>query len=105
MDDFDPHVAGQPFAGFTWELTRQLLARFGNDEKKAFDTAKELTLGAAALNPRDIPDAVRLTFFVDRQNGTRFFQELANAADSRKIPRPDSPNILDNPDNLNVAAK
>jgi hypothetical protein len=104
-DDFDPHTAGQPYAGFTWELTRQLTTKFGGDQKKAFDAAKELTLGAAALNPRDVPDAVRLVFFVDHQNGSKFFQELANAADSRQIPRPDTPTTLDNPANLNVAAR
>ena len=86
-DDPDPHTAGQPYAGFTWEMTRQLITKFGGDEKRAFDAAKELTLGAAALNPRDVPDAVRLVFFVDHQNGSKFFQELANAADSPQIPR------------------
>lgn len=104
-DDFDPHTAGQPYAGFTWELTRQLITKFGGDEKKAFDAAKQLTLGAAALNPRDVPDAVRLVFFVDHQNGSKFFQELANAADSRQIPRPDTPTSLNNPSNLNLTSR
>jgi hypothetical protein len=100
-DDPDPHTVGQAYAGFTWQLTRELIAKFGSDEKKAFDTAKELTLGAAALNPRDTRDAVRLVFFVDHENGSKFFKELANAADSRQIPRPDNPMALDNPANLN----
>jgi hypothetical protein len=103
MDDFDPHTAGQPYAGFTWELTRQLLTKFSGDQKKAFDTAKQLTLGAAALNPSDVPDAVRLVFFVDHQNGSKCFDELAKAADSRKIPRPANPAALNNAANLNPA--
>jgi hypothetical protein len=103
-DDFDPHVAGQPYAGFTWDLTRQLLAKFAGDEKKAFDTVKELTLGSAALNPRDVPDAVRLVFYVDHQNGSKFFNELAQAADAHQIPRPTTPADLNNPANLNVAS-
>ena len=104
MNDFDPHTAGQPYAGFTWELTRQLITKFGGDQKKAFDATKELTLGAAALNPRDVPDAVRLVFFVDHQNGSKFFNELANAADSRQIPRPATPTSLDDPSNLNLTS-
>ena len=75
-DDFDPHVAGQPYACFTWDLIVQLKAKFNGDEKKAYDTVKELTLGAAALNPRDVPDAVRLVFFVTirtvRSSSTRW---------------------------------
>jgi hypothetical protein len=103
-DDFDPHVAGQPYACFTWDLTRQLLTKFGGDENKAFDTVKELTLGAAALNPRDVPDAVRLVFYVDHQNGSKYFEELAKAADAHQIPRPTTPADLNNPANLNVAS-
>jgi len=80
-----------------------LKAKFNGDAKKAFDTAKELTLGAAALNPRDVPDAVRLVFFVDHQNGARFFNEMARAADAHQIPRPSDPSILNNPANLNLA--
>jgi hypothetical protein len=104
-DDFDPHVAGQPYACFTWDLTQKLKAKFGGDERKAFDTVKDLTLGAAALNPRDVPDAVRLVFFVDQQNGSKFFDEMAAAADAHQIPRPDSPTTLNNPDNLNLTSK
>jgi thiol-disulfide isomerase/thioredoxin len=104
-DDFDPHAAGQPYACFTWDLTQSLKTKFGNDEKKAFDTVKELTLGAAALNPRDVPDAVRLVFFVDHQNGSKYFQEMAQAADLHQIPRPSTPADLDNPANLNVVAR
>jgi hypothetical protein len=103
-DDFDPHVAGQPYACFTWDLIVQLKAKFSGDEKKAYDTVKELTLGAAALNPRDVPDAVRLVFFVDHQNGAKFFDEMAKAADAHQIPRPSDRAILNNPANLNVAA-
>jgi len=104
-DDFDPHVAGQPYACFTWDLTQKLKVKFGGDEKKAFDTVKDLTLGAAALNPRDVPDAVRLVFLVDHQNGSNLFDEMARAADAHQIPRPDSPTTLNNPSNLNLTSK
>jgi hypothetical protein len=104
-DDFDPHVAGQPYACFTWDLSQKLISKFGGDGKKAFDTVKQLTLGAAALNPRDVPDAVRLVFFVDHQNGSKFFQEMAQAADAHQIPRPSTPDVLNNPVNLNVASQ
>jgi hypothetical protein len=104
-DDFDPHVAGQPYACFTWDLIVQLKAKFSGDEKKAYDRVKELTLGAAALNPRDVPDAVRLVFFVDHQNGSKFFDEMAKSADAHGIPRPATPEDLNNPANLNLATK
>ena len=52
-------------------------------------------------NAKDIPDAVRLSFFIDRQNGSLHFKELAAAADSRKIPRPQSSGDLDDPNFLN----
>jgi hypothetical protein len=103
-DNFDPHVAGQPYACFTWDLIVQLKAKFGGDEQKAYDTVKELTLGAAALNPRDVPDAVRLAFFVDHQNGAKFFDVMTKAADAHQIPRPSDRMILNNPANLNAAA-
>ena len=53
-------------------------------------------LGAAAANPHNIPDAVRLSFVVDDTdgdltNGTPHFRALAAAADSRHIPRPPDP--------------
>jgi hypothetical protein len=104
-DDFDPHVAGQPYACFTWDLIVQLKAKFSGDEKKAYDKVKELTLGAAALNPRDVPDAVRLVFFVGHQNGSKFFDEMAKSADAHGIPRPATPEDLNNPANLNLATK
>ncbi len=43
---------------------------------------------AAALNPKDTPDAVRLSFLSTSQNGSPFFNELA-ARPIRSIPRPD----------------
>lgn len=94
--DPEVHEVGRIYGGFAWELTQQLLSKF-NDPNKAFETARRLILGAAALNPKDTPDAVRLSFFVDRQNGSANFRELAAAADSRRIPRPDSPEDIDNP--------
>jgi hypothetical protein len=90
----DPHVVGRPYAGFTWELIQQLKQTFSEDE--AYAIATRLVLGAAAANPSDVADAVRLSFIVDDNdgnltNGTPHFRALANAADSRKIPRPADP--------------
>jgi hypothetical protein len=86
-------------------LIVQLKAKFNGDEKKAYGAVKELTLGAAALNPRDVPDAVRLVFVVDHQNDAKFFGEMAKAADAHGIPRPANPEDLNNPANLNLATK
>jgi hypothetical protein len=94
------HEVGKIYGGFTWELTQQLQSRLG-DENKAFEAARQLVIGAAAFNPRDTVDAVRWSFIIDRQNGSPFFNELAAAADSRRIPRPQSPTDLDDPNFLN----
>ena len=87
--DPEVHEVGKIYNGFTWQLTRELLKT--NTEAASFAIAKDLILGAAALNPKDIPDAVRLSFFVDAKAGSKHFNELAAAADSRQIPRPTSP--------------
>jgi hypothetical protein len=97
--NLEVHEVGRIYGGFTWELTEQLTSKLG-DRNKAFEAVRQLVLGAAALNPKDTPDAVRLSFLVDRQNGSPFFRELAAAADSRKIPRPESPGDLDDPTSL-----
>jgi hypothetical protein len=90
------HTQGRPYGGFTWELVQQLKQTFSEDESYAIAT--RLVLGAAAANPSDIADAVRLSFIVDDNdgnltNGTPHFRALANAADSRKIPRPEDPKV------------
>jgi len=88
------HDVGRRYAGFTWELTQQLRQTYSDDE--AFSLATRLVLGAAAANPANIPDAVRLSFVVDAPDGnpahgSPHFRELAAAADSRHIPRPADP--------------
>ena len=90
------HTQGRPYGGFTWELVQQLKQTFSEDE--AYAIATRLVLGAAAANPSDIADAVRLSFIVDDNdgnlaNGTPHFRALANAADSRKIPRIADPEV------------
>jgi len=87
--DPEVHEVGRIYAGFTWQLTQELKNQL-HSNAKAFAVAKELILGANALNPKDIPDAVRLSFVIDYQNGSPHFDELAAAADSRNIPRPAS---------------
>ncbi len=87
--DPEVHEVGRIYAGFTWELTRQLLSHYGQNMDQAFSVARKLILGAAALDPKDIPDAVSLSFYVDKKwTDGRHFDALAAAADSRKIPRP-----------------
>lgn len=88
------HDIGRRYAGFTWELVKQL--KKANSDDEAFRLATRLVLGAAAANPSNIPDAVRLSFVVDAPDGnpahgSPHFQELAAAADSRNIPRPANP--------------
>jgi hypothetical protein len=92
------HAIGRRYAGFTWELIEQLKNTYSDDG--AFGIAARLILGAALANPSDIPDAVHLSFLVDDDdgslaNGTPHFEELANAADSRNIPRPPDPIVLE----------
>jgi hypothetical protein len=88
------HDVGRRYAGFVWELVQQLKHEQSDDE--AFRLAKRLVLGAAAANPANIPDAVRLSFVVDAPDGnpahgSPHFRALAAAADSRHIPRPPDP--------------
>jgi|GEM_PF-5658022 hypothetical protein len=94
-DGTDPHKIGQAYAGFVWELTRELKKEFKGNEDQAFAAARLLILRAAALNPRSIPDAVTWSFYVDHHGGGKYFKALAAAADSRKLPRPGEPAELD----------
>lgn len=85
------HAIGRRYAGFTWELIQQLKNTYSEDG--AYQIAADLVLAAAAANPANVPDAVRLSFIADDDdgnlsNGTPHFAELAAAADSRNIPRP-----------------
>jgi hypothetical protein len=63
--------------------------------------ARHLILGAAVKNPKDIPDAVRLSFYVDallypNPNGgeSLHYHHLRAAALSRQIPCPQYGNTL-----------
>jgi hypothetical protein len=90
-DTDEEHQVGRRYAGFVWELITRLQAVYPPDT--AFDVARQLVLGAAAANPANIPDAVRLSFVVDDDDGdlttcSPHFAILAAAADSRNIPRP-----------------
>jgi hypothetical protein len=88
------HAQGRRYAGFAWELVQQLKQSYSEDD--AFEIARRLVVAATAANPSSIPDAVHLSFIADDNdgnlaNGTPHFRALANAADSRKIPRPADP--------------
>jgi hypothetical protein len=85
------HSIGRRYAGFSWELVQQLKKTYAEDG--AYDIAAQLILATAAMNPSNIPDAVHLSFLADDDDGnlstcSPHFNELAAAADSRKIPRP-----------------
>jgi FG-GAP-like repeat len=84
------HQVGRIYAGFVQELITQLQSSF--DPNLAIDISRNLVMGAALANPKDIPDAVRQSFILDSGGdlGTcspRFWF-LAIAAASRNIPRP-----------------
>src|SRR5262249_5321323 len=55
--DTEVHQVGRIYGGFAWELIQQLNSKLGSEDK-GFAAAKQLILGAAALNPKDTPDAV-----------------------------------------------
>lgn len=99
----EPHFAAQIYAGFTWDLIQQLKKRSEHHtDEDSFDVAKRLILAADTMNPKDIPDAVRLAFLADDDdgdltNGSPHFVELAAAADSRRIHRPRDPVITPGP--------
>lgn len=99
----EPHFAAQVYAGFTWELIQQLEKRSKHHtDEDAFEVARRLILAADAMNPKDIPDAVRLAFLADDDdgdltNGSPHFAQLAAAADSRNIPRPADPATIPAP--------
>jgi hypothetical protein len=85
------HAQGRRYAGFAWSMITGLQAVYQPDQ--AFQTARALVLGSAAANPANIPDAVRMSFILDDDDGnlatcSQHFQILAAAADSRAIPRP-----------------
>jgi len=87
----EPHAVGRRYNGFVWQLITNLQAVYTPDA--AFELARQLVLGAAVANPASIPDAVRLSFIVDDDDGDLTTcsprqQILAAAADSRHIPRP-----------------
>ena len=87
------HEAGQAYSGFCWELVQQLQTIYGQDQ--AYKVARQLVMGAAVQNPKDIPDAVSLSFFVDAQmypnpsgGGSMHVAQLKAAAQSRDLPIP-----------------
>jgi hypothetical protein len=87
----DVHDIGRRYSGFVWEFAQQLRKRMSDAD--AFATAKRLVLASAVANPSNVPDAVRLAFVADDDDGdlmtcSDHFAELAAAADSRQIPRP-----------------
>lgn len=85
------HAIGRRYAGFVWEMVQQLKTVHG--ENGAFDLARQLVTATVAANPSNIPDAVRLTFVMDDDdgnlaNGTPHYRQLAEAAESRNLPYP-----------------
>ncbi len=88
------HETGKRYAQFTWQLVQELKKTYSEEE--SFLLARRLVLAAAAANPLNIPDAVRLSFIADDTdgnlaNGTPHCRQLAAAANSRTIPNPGCP--------------
>jgi len=87
------HAQGKRYAQFVWQLVQQLRKTLTEDT--SFRLAQHLVLAAAASDPSGIPDAVKLSFIADDNdgdltNGTPHCKELAAAANSRTIPLPPS---------------
>ena len=87
----DPHEQGRRYAGFVWSLITGLQSIYQPDQ--AFAVAKSLVLGAAFANPANIPDAVRLSFIVDDDDGNSrdmfpAFPDSDRSRRLRRIPRP-----------------
>ena len=92
---------GKVYSGFVWDLIAQFKTQFAivpEPEAAAYQVAKQLILGAASSDPKDIPDAVRLSFLYDAQQfsggpgaKSKHFDALAAAAKSRKLPVPPDP--------------
>ena len=103
VKDSEIHEAGQCYSGFCWELTQQLRKIYPED--RAFEVAKQLLMGAAVQNPKDIPDAVRLSFFVDAKlfpsiraaDESLHAAQLRAAANSRQLPIPKDSSNLSSP--------
>jgi hypothetical protein len=79
----DVHAIGQPFAQFAWALATDI----------GFHAATEIVLGTAMAGPVDVPDAIRLSFVADDDDGllgtcSPHQPALQAAADSRRLPRP-----------------
>ena len=83
------HDKGKPYAQFVWQLVQEL--KKTSSEEESFRLVERLVLAAAATNPADILEAVRLSFLADDTdgnlaNGTPHCKELVAAAESRKLP-------------------
>jgi hypothetical protein len=90
----DPHEVGKRYMEFVWQLVQELKKR--ESEEDSFQITSHLVLAAAAANPNSIPDAVRLMYIADDDdgnlsNGTPHCRELSAAADSRNLPHPPCP--------------
>jgi hypothetical protein len=88
------HETGKRYMEFVWQLVQELKKTESEDD--SFQIATHLVLGAALANPSNIPDAVRLSYIVDDDdgnlsNGTPHCTQLSAAADSRNIPHPACP--------------
>jgi hypothetical protein len=86
----EAHDVGQVYAGFVWQMIQEFTAA-GIPEP--FDLAKRLVLDSAELDPKDVPDAVKLTFMVDDNdnnllNGTPHSAAIKRAAASKSLPIP-----------------
>jgi len=88
----DEHEAGQIYSGFVFELVKALRAGMSADQ--AYEVARQLTMGAAARNPRSIQEAVEYTLAADdndanRRNGTPHLAQIKTAAQQKKLWKPE----------------
>jgi len=88
------HCEGEVLAQVDWKFYTNLVGTIGDPDARL--VADQIILWADLANPVDIPDGVFEMFVADDDdgtllNGTPHFFELADAADSRLVPRPPDP--------------
>ncbi len=87
------HAKGWAYSGFVYELINNLERQY-HSRSIAYAVAKKLLLTTGVQNPRSVPDAVRLSFVVDRTlyphpiGRSRHFGAIRAAALFAQIPIP-----------------
>ncbi len=100
----DPHVLGQAWAGFAWDLRDNLILKYGGDPEDpgnlsnlpGIQKAESLVIPTIVADPPNIPEAVLEVILLDDNmngdadltNGTPHLSEIIAAASAHSIPMP-----------------